>query len=72
MTIVELLPKLQALPRGEKLRVVQFLVGEIAREEELLPFVAGAGYPVWSPYNASEAAAALQDMLEQEKREQHG
>lgn len=72
MTIVELLPKLQALPRWEKLRVVQFLVGEIAREEEMQPFVAGAAYPVWSPYNASEAAATLQDLLEQEKREQRG
>lgn len=72
MTVVELLPKLQALPRGEKLRVVQFLVSEIAREEELQPFVANAAYPVWSPHNASEAAAALQDMLEQESRGQHG
>lgn len=72
MTIVELLPKLQLLPRVEKLRVVQFLIGEIAREEELQPFASGAAYPIWSPYNASEAAARLQDLLEQEKREQHG
>lgn len=72
MTIVELLPKLQALPRVEKLRAVQFLIGEIAREEELQPFTSGAAYSVWSPYNASEAAATLQDLLEQEKRAQHG
>ena len=70
MTIVELLPQLQALPRGEKLRAVQFLIGEIAREEELQPLVADAVYPVWSPFHASEAAATLQDLLEQDKRGQ--
>ena len=72
MTIVELLPQLQALPRGEKLRAVQFLIGEIAREEELQPFVTGAAYPVWSPYEASAAAATLHDLLEQDNRGQHG
>ena len=72
MTIVELLPKLQALPRLEKLHAAQFLLGEIAREEELQPFAAGTAYPVWSPYEAFEAAATLQEMLEQDKRGQHG
>lgn len=72
MTVVELLPSLKALPRLEKLRVVEFLVGEIAREEELLPFAADAAYQVWSPYGAAEASITLQGMLEQEKREQHG
>jgi hypothetical protein len=72
MTVVELLPELQALPRGEKLRVVQFLVGELAREEESPPFAANASYPIWSPHEAFEAATVLQDMLEQEQRGQHG
>ena len=72
MTIVDLLPTLRALPRVEKLRVVQFLIGEIAREEEPQPFISGAAYPVWSPYDAFEASATLQDLLEQEKRGQHG
>ena len=67
MTTLELLPKLRALPRVEKLRVVQFLVSELAREEELQPFPANAAYPIWSPYNTPEAAATLQDLLEQEK-----
>ena len=71
MTIVELLPTLQALPRGEKLRVVAFLVGEIARED-WQPLVAGAAYQVWSSFDASEAAATLQSLLDQEKRELPG
>ncbi len=72
MTIIELLPALRSLPRVEKLRVVQFLIGEIAREEELQPFASGAAYPVWSPYDALEAAVTLQDLLEQEQQGQHG
>ncbi len=71
MTVVELLPQLQALPRGEKLRVVQYLVGEIAREEELQPLVAGAAYEIWSPFGAAEAAVTLQSLLDQERQEQY-
>jgi hypothetical protein len=72
MTVVELLPQLQALSRVEKLRAVQFLIGEIAREEAISPFATGASYPIWSPYDASEAALTLQDLLEQDQRGQHG
>lgn len=71
MTVVELLPQLQALPRVEKLRAMQFLIGEIAREEAISPFVPGADYPVWSPYEAFDAAATLQNLLEQDQRGQH-
>ncbi|MGH9843076.1 MAG: hypothetical protein ACREEM_30420 [Blastocatellia bacterium] len=71
MTIVELLPQLQALPRAEKLRAVQFLIGEIASEEALAPLVPGADYPIWSPYEAFEAAATLHELLEQDKRGPH-
>jgi hypothetical protein len=71
MTIVELLPQLQELPRIEKLRVVQFLIGEIAREEGLHPLVPSAEYPIWSPYDVSEAATTLQDLLDQDKRGLH-
>ncbi|HEX4948445.1 MAG TPA: hypothetical protein VFZ34_17355 [Blastocatellia bacterium] len=68
---IELLPKLQTLPRVEKLRVVQFLISELAREESLQPLTANSAFPIWSPYEASEAAI-LQGMLEEEKRGQHG
>ena len=72
MTIVELMPKLQALPRLDKLRLVQFLIGEIAREEDPGMFDPGAAYAVWSPYDSYEAAVTLQAMLEQEQGVQHG
>lgn len=68
MTIVELLPQLQALPSVEKLRIVQFLIGEIAREEALQPLIPGANYKISSPYNAYDAVTTLEDLLEQDKQ----
>jgi hypothetical protein len=56
----------------DKLRLVQFLIGEIAREEDPGMFAPGAAYAIWSPYDSYEAAATLQAMLEQEQGVQHG
>lgn len=61
MSVMELLPVLRELGRADKLRVMQFLVSEIAREEGLL--LAGAEYPVWSPFNAFDAANTLLSVL---------
>ena len=36
MSLAELLPSLQGLPRADKLRAVQFLVTELAKEEKVL------------------------------------
>jgi hypothetical protein len=54
--------ELQQLNRLEKLRVIQMLVNQIAQEEEILT---GTEYEVWSPYDASGAAAILLEMLEE-------
>ena len=66
MTIVELFPTLRGLNRADKLKVIQFLVAELAREEEptLEP---GATYPVWSPLNSHQAAHQLAQLLESEQ-----
>jgi len=69
MSLQELIPALRELPRVEKLRLVQFLVNELAREAKLTPLEPHAEYPVWSPYDASEAAETLLKMLEQEKQD---
>lgn len=65
MTIEELFPTLRSLTRTDKLKVMQFLVTELAREEEptLEP---GATYLVWSPLNSHEAAHKLAQLLESE------
>ena len=34
MTTVDLFPMLKSLPRAEKLKVMQFLIAELAKEEE--------------------------------------
>lgn len=65
MTVSALFPTLRSLSRADKLRVMQFLVAELAREEEptLQP---GATYSVWSPLNSHEAAHKLAQLLEAE------
>jgi hypothetical protein len=66
MTAAELFPTLKDLSRKEKLRVMQFLITELAREEEptLQP---GATYSLWSPLNSHEAAHKLAELLELEQ-----
>ena len=64
MCLKELLPTLQTLPRADKLRIVQYLVSELAREEGITLFEADKNYPIWTPYNSFEAADTLLNALE--------
>jgi hypothetical protein len=66
MTTEELFGELRRLSRADKLRAMQVLVMELASEEDAL-IVSGASYEVWSPYDATEAAQTLLDMLEADK-----
>ena len=70
MEMTQLLPELRKLKRGEKLFVMQFLVSELAQEENELiqPDVA---YPVWSPYDAFDAAATMLNVLHESKTESY-
>ena len=54
MTLNELLPSLQALPRAEKLHLIQMLAADVARDEGTTFSEAATAYPVWSPYDAFE------------------
>jgi hypothetical protein len=63
MTVIELFPTLRSLPRADKLKVMQFLIAELAREEEPI-LEQGATYSVWSPLNSHEAAHKLAQLLE--------
>lgn len=65
MTLIEILPSLKQLDHREKLKAVQFLVNEIAREEEVL-FSENQVYEIWSPYDSFEASETLQQMLIEE------
>jgi hypothetical protein len=70
MPLTELLPILQELSRADKLRVLQFLVLELAKEEGAL-LTPEVSYPIWSPYEAFDAAAVLLNVLESEKSSGH-
>ena len=64
MKLAELLPALHELPRADKFRAVQFLTAELAQGEgRLLP---GAEYPIWSPYEAHDAATNLTQYLREQ------
>ena len=68
MKLAELLPALHELPRADKFRAVQFLTAELAQGEGSLS--PGAEYPVWSPYEAHEAAATLTQYLQEQTQTQ--
>lgn len=60
--------ELGQLNRADKLRIMQFLVIELAKEEGSL-LKSDAQYPVWSPYNSYEAAGSLLKLLNDDKPE---
>lgn len=67
MTLTEILPSLKQLNHKEKLKAVQFLVNEIAVEEDAV-LEHGGRYSIWSPFDSSEAAEKLLELLEREKQ----
>ena len=62
----ELLSVLRELPRAQKLRLVQFLVTELAQEEGVTPLIGGT-YRVWSPYDSHEAPHKLEELLKEHR-----
>jgi hypothetical protein len=67
MALTELLPVLRQLSRGDKWRAMQFLVSELAKDEEVL-LASEPAYPVWSPYDAFDAAESLLTVLEADRQ----
>ena len=63
MSLTELRPAVRALARRDKFLLVQVLIADLAQEEGTSPIE----YPVWSPYDAHQAAATLLQLLEQDK-----
>jgi len=72
MSFDELIPVLQELPRADKLRVIQLMAFELAKEDDTSLFGHRAEYPVWSPYQAFEAADALLNLLREDNVELTG
>ena len=70
MVSVELLNTLQGLNRAEKLYIIQVLISELAQQETDL-VKPGQSYPVWSPYDAFEAANTMLEVLQAAKTQPH-
>ncbi len=70
MSVTELVPLLHELDRTDKLRVLLLLVYELAQEEGAL-LQPGMAYPVWSPYDAFEAANTLLNVLKETESTPH-
>ena len=68
LTITDLLPLVRQLNRAEKLHLIQVLVSELAQEETDL-IQPGLEYPVWSPYDAYEAADIMLRILRESKED---
>lgn len=63
MSLAEMLPGIQSLPRADKLKLIQFLAQELAEAEGSPALQAGQSYPVWSPDQAFAAAETLLQTL---------
>lgn len=67
MPLSDLLPALKALPAPEKLQALAFLQEELTAEQGEFPFPPGARLPVWSPFDAYEAAAVMSKLIEERR-----
>ncbi len=63
MVSSDLLSILQELNRAYKLYVVPVLISELVQQESDL-IKSGQSYPVWSPYDAFEAANTMLEVLQ--------
>ncbi|MGB8701577.1 MAG: hypothetical protein WCD18_19355 [Thermosynechococcaceae cyanobacterium] len=66
MATTDLFPALRNLPRSEKFKVMQFLIAELAKEEEPT-LQSGTTYSLWSPIHSHEAAHKLGKLLESDQ-----
>jgi len=64
MSLTELIPDIKMLERADKLRLMQFLVVDLAQEEGIPLLSANAEYPIWTPLHAFDAADTLLQMLQ--------
>ena len=62
MSVAELIPTLKTLTPDDMRQVIRILQQEL-KEESIAALEPGATYPIWSPYDAYEAAETLEQML---------
>ena len=67
MTLSEILPNIQSLPRADKLRLIQLLAADFARNEGIALDVTDKTVPIWSPHDSFQGAATLLRVLDEDK-----
>lgn len=70
MVSSELISALRELSRADKFYVMQVLISELAQQETDL-IKPEQSYPVWSPYDAVEAADTMLKVLQAAKTQDH-
>ncbi len=70
MVSSELISTLRGLSRTDQLYIMQLLISELAQKETDL-IKPDRAYPVWSPYDAVEAADTMLKVLEAAKNQNH-
>ncbi|MBI5829350.1 MAG: hypothetical protein HZB20_07370 [Chloroflexi bacterium] len=72
MSLTEILPNLQKLERADKLRAIQYLIVELAKEDGVSLLLPQVTYPIWTPLNSFKAADSLLKVLRDEGDAKHG
>ncbi|MCY7394299.1 MAG: hypothetical protein LH647_23220 [Leptolyngbyaceae cyanobacterium CAN_BIN12] len=70
MVSLELVLTLRELSRSDKFYIMQILISELAQQETDL-IKPNQSYPVWSPYDAVEAADTMLKVLQTAKAQDH-
>ncbi|MBW4693059.1 MAG: hypothetical protein KME27_15000 [Lyngbya sp. HA4199-MV5] len=70
MVSLELISTLRELSRSDKFYIMQILISELAQQETDL-IKPNQSYPVWSPYDAVEAADTMLKVLQPAKAQDH-
>jgi hypothetical protein len=66
MSLAELIPLVNNLSQSDKLSLFKLLTAQIP-EAELQVIFSASEYSVWSPYNATEAANILMQMIQDDQ-----
>jgi hypothetical protein len=66
MVLTELESEVKTLSRRDKFLLLQFIISDLAKEEAIM-LKDGEEYPIWSPYDAVEAAETLFHELQKAK-----
>ena len=66
MVLTAVKQEAKALTRTEKIELIRFLSNDLLKDERLNYFTPGEQHAAWSQFDAHEAAAALQTLLDKQ------